>query len=145
MFGLFIDNPHNCDIHFVDETCTKEIHVPYRNKSPLTAVLEEMSQTDDTSAVSKLGNLLMDIPTMSVNETAALWHLLGICALSPTTPQSKQIIESLRSSLWARMCQILYQESSSEKWSHCDISQIEEIVLSHSKKKTWWQRLTQAA
>ena len=118
----------------------------------LTNILDEMAQDENiTSVIARLGKLLLSINSLSANETAVLWHVVEVCSISATTQESKVIIEALRTSLWARMRQIIYMESSSEKWAHEDVTHIMEIMEQNrvkkvpEQKKSWWQRILQAA
>lgn len=114
----------------------------------LMTILEEMSHNSDaTSALGKLGKLLYNIPTMNAREIAVLWHLLEVCRPHADTAQSKEIVRAVRISLWARMRQILYEGTSSERWGQTDVSQILEIMEANGTKKKpgFWQRILKAA
>ena len=112
-------------------------------KSGLDEVLTDMLSTDNTAALARLANLMLAISDMKAREVAVLWHLLNICGPA-ATETVERAVNALRSTLWARMGEIIY----SADWEGDDVSQIEEIILANSKprqqpkRKSWWERMT---
>ena len=125
--------------------------MPDTNNS-LTALLEEMSRSDDNaSALAKLGKLLYSIRTMNPSEVAVFWHLMQVCSPNATSPQSIEIVRAVRTSLWARMRTILSEELLHQVWGPGNVSQIMEIMRvngvprADEAKKGFWRRLLNAA
>lgn len=122
------------------------------NQQPpgLMMILEEMSHDSGgtTSALSKLGKLLYSIPIMNAREIAVLWHLLEVCRPNANTPQSKEVVRAVRTALWARMRQIIFETALSKSWESSDVSQITEIMNANGtkkKKQSLLQRILKAA